>query len=226
MGGDVPKQYLKIRDKEMICHVIDRLGSHPRIHGLVIGADIHDDQFQQCEGNVVAISEAGPERAITVYNGLQKIIDLINNEKRDVSDIVDNDWVMVHDAARPLLRSADIDRLIDAAARHRDGAILAMPLVDTIKRSDSSTSIVETLDRSILWRAATPQLFPLQRLYHALDETIRKGITVTDEANAMELVGARPVLVEGASDNIKVTTPADLKLAEWLLTQQVEEELQ
>jgi len=126
--------------------------------------------------------------------------------------------VLVHDAARPNLRASDVDRLVDASSNCEDGAILAAPVRDTLKRAGADSRIAATEPRERLWRALTPQAFRRASLTAALERARADGVVVTDEAMAMERMGARPMLVEGREDNIKVTTPADLMLVEFLLT--------
>ena len=129
-----------------------------------------------------------------------------------------DDWVLVHDAARPCLDVALITRLIDTVTRAGVGGILAEPLVDTLKRADDGGRVVETLDRRNLWRAQTPQMFRLQALSEALASARRAGAQVTDEASAMELAGHPVQLVPGSPRNPKVTVPADLALAQFYLS--------
>jgi 2-C-methyl-D-erythritol 4-phosphate cytidylyltransferase len=133
-------------------------------------------------------------------------------------DLADDALVLVHDAARPNLRASDIDCLVHAASSCEDGALLAAPVRDTLKRAGPGSRIAATEPRDGLWRALTPQAFRRARLTAALERARADGIVVTDEAMAMERTGARPMLVEGREDNIKVTTPADLMLVEFLLT--------
>ena len=130
----------------------------------------------------------------------------------------DRDWVLVHDAARPCLPRAEREALIDAAIAYGVGAILAEPVVDTVKLSDARGRVLKTLDRDSLWRAQTPQMFPLGELRAALKAARDEGLAVTDEASAMELAGLPVQLVKGSSRNLKVTVPADLDLAAWYLS--------
>jgi 2-C-methyl-D-erythritol 4-phosphate cytidylyltransferase len=129
----------------------------------------------------------------------------------------EKDWVLVHDAARPCLRASDLDRLLDHGCAHDVGAILATPVRDTLKRADVRGCIERSEPRERLWRALTPQLFRRAALERALDAAQEAGLHVTDEAMAIERLGLSPLLIEGAEDNLKVTTPADLALAEFLL---------
>jgi 2-C-methyl-D-erythritol 4-phosphate cytidylyltransferase len=124
---------------------------------------------------------------------------------------------LVHDAARPCLREADIDQLIHTCAGHGVGGILAIPAKDTIKRANTDNEIIETVDRSTLWHALTPQMFRLGQLRDALERAIAAGASITDEASALEWAGLAPCLVPGHAGNIKITQPEDLQLAEYYL---------
>ena len=127
-------------------------------------------------------------------------------------------WVLVHDAARPCLSADCLARLLESGLQHRDGAILAVPVRDTLKRSDEADRISETVEREKLWAAQTPQLFPLDVLATALEQCLDSGDPPTDEAGAMEAAGARPRLVMGSTANIKITWPDDIAIAEAWLT--------
>jgi 2-C-methyl-D-erythritol 4-phosphate cytidylyltransferase len=132
-----------------------------------------------------------------------------------------DDWVLVHDAARPCVRQADLEKLMTELAHHPVGGLLAVPVRDTMKRADAKLEIVETVNREGLWHALTPQMFRLEALSNALQSLLSRGEHVTDDAQAMEKMGQRPVLIEGHADNIKITHPQDLSLAELYLQQQV-----
>ena len=123
----------------------------------------------------------------------------------------------MHDAARPCVAQEDLKKVLAAAQTHADGALLAIPVADTLKSADAEGRVCETLDRERLWRALTPQVFPLHSLRTALDAALSNGLQPTDEAQAMELAGCRPQLVRGSADNLKITHPDDLRLAEALL---------
>ena len=133
---------------------------------------------------------------------------------------IDDDWVLVHDAARPCLRRSDIDRLLERLAGHPVGGLLGVPVRDTMKRTDDTGLIERTVTRDNLWHAYTPQMFRFAMLRDALEEALRRKLLVTDEASAMELAGHRPLMVEGHGDNIKITRPEDLALAAFYLAQQ------
>lgn len=208
-GGDVPKQYLEVRGAPVIAHALDALLAEPRVAGAMVAIGEDDawwPGWTSRAGKPVHACAGGAERADSVHAALRAL------ERMGVQDAI----VAVHDAARPNLDPADFTRLLDAALAEADGAILGAPVRDTLKRADGA-HIHATVPRECLWRAFTPQAFPLGRLRDALEGCRAAGTVATDEAMAMELAGARPRLVEGREDNIKVTTPADLALVEFLL---------
>jgi len=210
-GGDVPKQYLQAGGKTLLAHALDALLAHPCIDGAVVAlaaGDMRWPGWTSLQGKPVVRCTGGGERADSVLAALQALPGEVNGDA----------LVLVHDAARPNLRASDIDRLVDAASRGDEGALLAAPVRDTLKRATSDSRVAGTEPRDGLWRALTPQAFRRASLTAALENARASGLVVTDEAMAMERAGARPVLVEGREDNIKVTTPADLMLVEFLLT--------
>ena len=208
-GSTVPKQYLPLAGKPLILHALERLAVHPRVAGLMVVLAAKDPLWPKLEsvnGKPVFTAIGGSERGDSVLAGLRSLPD----------EVSDADFVLVHDAARPCLRYEDLGRLISAGSQ-AGGALLAAPLRDTLKRSDGNGRSIATEPRDARWRALTPQMFRRAELTIALERARAQGLVVTDEAMAMERVGILPLLVEGAEDNIKVTTPADLKLAEFLL---------
>lgn len=212
MGGGIPKQHLCIGSKTLLAWSLERMASHPRIAGLMVvlaQGDAHWDEVDQWFGTPVLVATGGSTRAESVLAGLRAL----------PAEVSDQDFVLVHDAARPLVRHADIDNLI-AKAVQTGGALLAAPLRDTLKLADSDGCVKSTESRDSRWRAMTPQMFRRGELCAALASASESGVAVTDEAMAMELAGFRPLLVEGSEDNIKITTPADLTLAEFLLGRQ------
>lgn len=208
-GGAVPKQYLPISGKPMLLWTIERLASHRRVAGVVV-AIAQDDGYwpdvAACCGDQVMATIGGATRADSVRAGLRTL------EGRIGAD----EFVLVHDAARPCVRATDISRLI-AMGIPAGGALLAAPLRDTLKRADARQRVAATEPRASRWRALTPQLFRIGELLDALESARQAGVEVTDEAMAMERIGHHPLLVEGAESNIKVTTPEDLALAEFLV---------
>lgn len=204
MQADKPKQYLTLLGKTLLEHTLDVMLSYPAVSKIILAVSKDDPYISTLSLDPkIQLVEGGTTRAESVLNGLNAIA-----EK--------NAWVLVHDAARPCLQHADIDKLL--AIEDEQGAILAIPATDTIKRADNQQCIVKTKDRSQLWQAMTPQFFPVDILRDALSTGIQQGANITDEASAMELAGFRPHLVAGRSDNLKVTRPEDLALAEFYLT--------
>ena len=210
VGGDCPKQYLPLAGRPLILHTLERLAAHPRIAGLLVTlatADPHWPGLDVLHGKPVLTAVGGAERSDSVLAGLAALPAAVGAA----------DFVLVHDAARPCVRQADISRLIELATA-TDGGLLGAPLRDTLKRADATARSVATEARDQRWRAFTPQLFRRGELAAALRDAAQRGHQVSDEAMAMELAGFAPLLVEGAEDNIKVTTAADFALAEFLLT--------
>lgn len=216
LGADRPKQYVSLRGRPILLHTLERLASYPRLRGILVGVapdDLYWPTLSLKIPKLLGTYVGGAQRAQTVLNGLQVLTQHAGPD----------DWVLVHDAARPCLRHADIDRLLEAVAGHAEGGLLALPVSDTLKRADPNDAVAETVTRTGLWRALTPQAFPIAALRAALDAALRAGIEITDEASAMEYTGARPRLVPGHADNIKITIPGDLALAELYLREQENE---
>ena len=217
MGGSVPKQYLPLAGRMVIEHTLERLVSHARITGVFVALTEHDPRWEETafarDPGVVRVT-GGRERCHSVLNALQVLIGRGNGQ----------DWVLVHDAARPCLRHSDLDRLIANLDDHPTGGLLGMPVRDTMKRTDDRQAVRETVSRDGLWHAFTPQMFRLRPLHDALFDAVSRDMAVTDEASAMELAGHRPLMVEGRGDNIKITRSEDLELAAFYLTQQEQED--
>lgn len=209
-GGAVMKQYLPVAGKAVLAHTISLFRFHPMISGITVILAEDDQWFESSVGTLAASVETvigGDTRAQSVRNGLRHVTE----------NHPDSDWVLVHDAARPCLSPVSLDRLLEQGLQSEAGAILAMPLGDTLKRAGDDQEIVATVDRKSLWAAQTPQLFPTAALASAIDAAQRDGRELTDEASAMEFMGFRPKLVMGSVANIKITHPSDLAIAEALL---------
>ena len=155
----------------------------------------------------VVTTTGGKERSDSVRNGLTAL------SGRAGAD----DWVLVHDAARPCVSRQDVDRLLDRVQSHPIGGLLAAPAADTLKRAGADKDVLETVDRASLWRALTPQMFRYGGLREALDRALARGRSPTDEAQALEWMGERPLIVEGSTTNIKITSADDLVIAVALL---------
>lgn len=217
MQSDVPKQYLPLAGSTVIEKTIHLLLASNKVKGLVISLR-HDDSYWASlnikSSKPVIRAEGGAERCDSVLNAMQALTDH-NDFDADI------DWVLVHDAVRPCVRLDDIDQLVEQATANEAGGLLALPVRDTMKRQIAeSTSVQKTEDREGLWHALTPQLFPYKALQAALIKAVDDNITVTDESSAMEHAGYAPLLVEGHEDNIKITRPNDLRLAELFLVDQ------
>ncbi len=210
MAAEVPKQYLSVAGASLLEHTLQALLACPDIRGLVVVLDPSDrraDSVASLADPRIMRTAGGAERADSVLAGLERLAEVAR----------DDDWVLVHDAARPCLPVGVAKTLIDTVLRTNTGAILAQRMTDTVKQVDDEQRITATVDRSALWRAQTPQMFRLRDLREALRGAIANDVLVTDEAMVMEMAGFPVRVVEGPSSNIKVTVPEDLKLAELFL---------
>ena len=211
MGGSIPKQYLSLAGHTVIEHVLGLLEDEPEIAGITVAVAADDPYWQRYllkpRKKPVRIAEGGRERAHSVLNALVSLRD----------ELKDDDWVLVHDAARPCLHPRDLSLLIQVLDKDPVGGILAMPVSDTLKRVNDELHVTGTSERDGLWRAFTPQMFRYKLLMDALDGAIRAGAVPTDEAGAMERQKHEVQVVEGRSDNIKITRPDDAALAEAIL---------
>lgn len=207
MAADRPKQYLTLGGRTILEHSLDCFLGHPALKGLVVSLAPDDPYWPALacarDGRIQRVA-GGSQRADSVLNALLHL---------HANGAGDDDWVLVHDAARPNLARDDLDNLLRELADDPVGGLLAVPSRDTLKRADASGRVAETVDRSAIWQAFTPQMFRLGPLHRALADSLVADVAITDEASAMEWAGSRPRLIEGRGDNIKVTRPEDL---EWL----------
>lgn len=211
-GAEVPKQYLPVAGQPLIAFTLEALLSHPSVAGAVVAISADDDDWPgwtEYAGRPVQTCTGAETRAGSVLAGLRALPDSVRAD----------DFVLVHDAARPNLDAVDLDRLLERGRADPVGAILAAPVRDTLKRAGDDGGIDATEPREQLWRAFTPQLFRRLQLTRALEAAQQSGLDVTDEAMAMERQGLRPLLVEGSESNFKITTPADLARFEFMLSQ-------
>ncbi|ACH65613.1 2-C-methyl-D-erythritol 4-phosphate cytidylyltransferase [Aliivibrio fischeri MJ11] len=209
MKADRPKQYLLLNGKTVLEHTIEQLLAFPLVNKVVVAITDGDPYFPEltlAQDNRVIRVSGGKERADSVLSGLSYV------QEHQLSE-----WVMVHDAARPCVRHSDIDKLITEVIPEHIGGILASPVRDTMKQATQEQCIETTIDRSVLWHALTPQLFTTELLYSALQTGLDKNLSITDESSAIELMGYQPKLVQGRADNLKITQPEDLDLAEFYL---------
>ncbi len=210
-GGEVPKQYLQVGGRPLLAYTLDALLAHPAVAGVVVALAADDPWWpgwSDHAGKPVLTCTGGASRAASVLAAMAALPESVRAD----------DFVLVHDAARPNLAPADLDRLLEQGRADPVGAILAAPVRDTLKRAGDDGGIDRTEPRERLWRALTPQLFRRLQLSRALQAAADAGVEVTDEAMALERQGARPLLVEGREDNFKVTTPADLARFEFELS--------
>lgn len=202
-GGEIPKQYQMLAGKAVASRTLDTLLQLPEIEQVLVGISPEDQWFGQLpEASRVQTYAGGKERADTVLNGLQQL-----------AEASDDDWVLVHDIARPCVHPGDIRKLMQQLAGHETGGLLAAPVTDTIKRV-ASNQVQCTEDRSTLWAALTPQMFRLGKLRQALQQATGP---ITDEASAIEQMGWPHRVIEGRRDNIKITRQEDLLMAAAIL---------
>ena len=211
-GGELPKQYREVAGQPLLAYALAALLAHPAVEGAIVAIaadDVDWPGWTEFAGKPVLTCTGGLTRAQSVLAALQALPE----------DVRADDFVLVHDAARPNLGQQDLQQLLERGRNDPVGAILAAPVRDTLKRAGDDGGIDGTEPRQHLWRALTPQLFRRLQLSRALDEAGRAGVEATDESMAMELQGLRPLLIEGSEDNFKVTTPADLARFQFILSQ-------
>jgi len=213
MGGAQPKQYLPLAGRPLIWHALHVLCATPDIRAVFVVLAPDDTHWPDaamaslgCKLHVLRCG--GDVRAHSVRNGLRAMAEQIGNN-------ISNDWVLVHDAARPCLTVALVDKLLRELADDAVGGLLAVPVTDTLKRADDVARSVATMPRANLWQAQTPQMFRHGMLLNALNAG--SALPVTDEAGAIEALGFLPRLVAADISNLKVTYPSDLRLAEMIL---------
>ena len=211
--AETPKQYLSLNGTPLIRHTLQALLRDNRIDRIVVLLAPDDTVWdegclpQDAGERICIVREGGATRAESVFNGIHWLYKNIN---------VDNDdWVLVHDAARPCLHPVQLSILIDTLQNDPVGGLLAIPVADTLKRADTASRVEATVDRGMLWQAQTPQMFRIGTLRSALSSGDLAKIT--DEASAIEKLGLQPRLVPGSMTNLKVTYPEDLPLAEMIL---------
>ena len=213
MGSDVPKQYLTINSKTILEHTLSRLLSVESITAIVVVLDANDDIFATlpCAKNIRLITAVGgKERCDSVLSALSAL-----QQKAAV-----NDWVLVHDAARCCVLPSQVNNLLTCLQDDKVGGLLGVPVSDTLKQVDECKKSKQSLDRSIVWAAQTPQLFRYNTLKLSLEEAMAAGALITDESSALEFNGLRPQMVMGHYDNIKITHPNDLLIASAIMNYQ------
>jgi len=215
MGSSLPKQYLELEGKSLLQHTLERLGLMLDFEKIVLAVDAGDEYLQAVLADLpprlakkVVVVDGGAERMNSVLNALILLEGLAST----------SDWVLVHDAVRPCVRAEDVNSLVESLQNEPAGGLLGLPVRDTVKLAAANGHYVDsTLDRSRIWLALTPQMFRFGILRQALEQAQQSGLGATDEAAAVEKLGLPVRLVQGHSDNIKITFPGDMLLAATLL---------
>ena len=217
MGSTIPKQYLTIDGTPLLLHALRRLSAVREIQKIIVVIHPEDSRWAELEksikeefGNRIITVMGGGERYQSVLNGLTALTEFAGKD----------DWVLVHDAVRPCVRTSDIENLIQKASLHSIGGLLGSPVDNTLKRVDKELTVIETVDRESYWNALTPQMFRFALLKESIQTVVVSGKQVTDEAGAMEVAGFKPIMIAGHKDNIKITVEADLVLASQILKNQ------
>ncbi len=213
MKNDIPKQYLVVKNKSILEHTLTTLLNYPLLKKCIVVIHEEDKHWSSLKFNhpKLLTASGGKARCDSVFNGLLALAPFAN----------ETDWILIHDAVRPYLHTTDVDKLITQLANDPIGGLLATPIKNTIKRVDEKLHVQETLERQKLWQALTPQMFRYHRLFQALQSAIEKQQPITDEAQAIELLGQHPKIIEGRSDNVKITDPCDLALFDWYCSKNI-----
>jgi len=218
MDSDIPKQYLPLYGKTVIEYTLQKLSTIAALSGIIVAIAEDDPYWPKIHVDVakpITVVKGGEERCHSVLNALTHL----------QAYCQPHDWVLVHDAARPCVLSSDLHQLVDSLRDNEVGGLLGIPVRDTMKRADQDGFVQKTVEREGLWHALTPQMFRFHVLYYALCSALEQEQLVTDEASAIELAGFSPKMIEGHSENIKITRPEDLTLAGFYLQQQTEQGL-
>lgn len=213
MNSEMPKQYLSVNGRSVIAHTLHRLAQLKSLQATVVALHPQDRYWEEhgaplSEGLMTC--SGGERRCQSVLNGLYALAGLAD----------DDDWILVHDAVRPCVRLADIEKLLSEIDNHPVGGLLGVPVSSTLKLANAQGDIVATMPRDEMWQASTPQAFRYGQLREVLEQALAQQDFVTDEAAAMERAGFTPRLVRGGADNIKITYPEDLHMAGIILQAQ------
>jgi len=210
MQANIPKQYLKIGEQTVLEHTVERLISHERITKVVVAISPEDEYIRDTwlpKHNQVDIVHGGKERVDSVLAGIKSL------------SAAQFPWVLVHDAARPCVTLEDLSSLVNTCLENNEGGLLAYQVRDTMKQAKGDV-VESTVDRSHLWHALTPQMYPTTQLETAIEKALEHSAVITDESSAIEYCQLPSHLINGSSDNIKITRPADLTYAEFILSKQ------
>jgi 2-C-methyl-D-erythritol 4-phosphate cytidylyltransferase len=217
MGSTIPKQYLTIDGVPLILHALRRLSAVSEIQIIIVVIHSEDNQWAKLQKS---IGEEFKNRIITVRGGDERYQSVLNGLTA-VAEFADkDDWVLVHDAVRPCVRTSDIESLISKVSLHPVGGLLGSAVDNTLKKVGADLTVIETVDRESYWNALTPQMFRFAQLKASIEAVLASGEQVTDEAAAMEVAGFKPIMIAGSKDNIKITVESDLLLASQILKTQ------
>jgi 2-C-methyl-D-erythritol 4-phosphate cytidylyltransferase len=217
MGSTIPKQYLIIDGAPLILHALRRLSAVSEIQKIIVVIHSKDNQWAKLQESIV---EEFENRIITVMGGDERYQSVLNGLTA-VAEFADkDDWVLVHDAARPCVRTSDIEKLISKVSLHSVGGLLGSAVDNTLKKVRADLTVIETVDREWYWNALTPQMFRFAQLKSSIEAVVASGEQVTDEAAAMEVAGFKPIMIAGSKDTIKITVESDLFLASQILKNQ------
>lgn len=229
MGVGIPKQYLLLCGKTILEHTLHKISQVENLSGIVLVLDANDQYWPTLNCNSISnlhVVNGGASRAQSVKNGLSYIAKKIANNTANNTGQDQEVKVLVHDAARPCVNVKNIETLVASCEQANQGGILAAPVADTVKRAlaqRETPAVQATVDRSLLWLAHTPQYFELHCLLNALNHCEQAGLEVTDEASAIEQTGGQVLLVADGKDNIKITLPEDMLVAEAILANQLKQ---
>jgi len=207
MAAAIPKQYMMLAGEPVLQRTLQAMLGWGFLESIVVALSATDQQWPElpCAGDPrISTVQGGAERVDSVLAGLEALQPLAH----------ERDWVLVHDAARPCVSAHLAGALREALADDEVGGLLALPVAETVKRASADQRVQDTVNRSDLWLAQTPQMFRYKLLLDAMRNALRAGVTITDESSALEYAGYQPLLVKGESRNIKITQPGDLALAE------------
>ena len=217
MGSTIPKQYLTIDGTPLILHALRRLSAVCEIKKIIVVIHSEDNQWAKLQESIV---EEVENRVITVIGGDERYQSVLNGLTAITEFADKDDWVLVHDAVRPCVRTSDIESLISKVSLHPVGGLLGSSVDNTLKKVGANLTVIETVDRESYWNALTPQMFRFAPLKASLEAVVASGEQVTDEAAAMEVAGFKPIMIAGSKDNIKITVESDLLLAGQILKNQ------
>ena len=213
-GRSAIKQYQRVNHDTLLSLTLNTFLSYEKTHGVVVAINENDNEWAslpQSKHIKVTSVEGGDTRMHSVFNALLSI----------QNEAAENDWLCVHDAARPGLTLDALKDMVGEISNHAVGGVMGLPVVDTLKKLSSTGDILETVDRASLWRAQTPQMFRYSILRRALENVITQGLLVTDESSAVEILGHKPKMVLGTERNAKITVPEDLELFRCRLNREV-----